>query len=401
MSTEPSSAGFQPASRNGRQDAGATTRRFTFHRLWAIVLKEFIQMKRDRVTFGMMVGIPLMQLVVFGFAINSDPKHLPAAIRSADQGPFARTLVAALKNSGYFTLVEEPATEAEAQRLLQLGDVQFVINIPADFSRDLLRGQRPTILIEADATDPAAVGPAVSATRALADTVFNRDLLGPFTRLQATPGPVNFQIHAHYNPENITQYNIVPGLMGVVLTMTMVVITALAITRERERGTMENLLATPVRPFEVMLGKILPYIAVGYIQVTLILLAANYIFHVPMIGNFALLYAVALLFIAANLAVGITFSTLAQNQLQAVQMAFFFFLPSILLSGFMFPFRGMPDWAQAIGSCLPNTHFLRIARGILLKGNGLAEITPELWPLLIFLIVAMTIGVKRYRQTLD
>lgn len=376
-------------------------RRFTFHRLWAIVLKEFIQMKRDRVTFGMMVGIPLMQLMLFGFAINSDPKHLPTAIRAADQGPFARSLVAALKQSGYFQLVRETASEAEASRLLQLGEVQFVINLPPDFSRQLLRGERPTVLIEADATDPAASGPALAAARTLAATVLNRDLTGPLARLRSREAPVDFQIHAHYNPENITQYNVVPGLMGVVLTMTMVVITALAITRERERGTMENLLSTPVRPFEVMVGKILPYIAVGYIQVTLILLAARFIFNVPMVGNLALIYAVALIFIAANLAVGITFSTLAKNQLQAVQMAFFFFLPSILLSGFMFPFRGMPEWAQWIGSCLPNTHFLRIVRGILLKGSRWDEITPEIWPLLVFLAVAMTIGVKRYRQTLD
>ena len=376
-------------------------RRFTFHRLWAIVLKEFIQMKRDRLTFAMMVGIPLIQLLLFGFAINSDPKHLPTAIRAADQGPFARTLVAALKQSDYFLLVREAVDEAEVQRLLQLGEVQFVINIPEGFTRNLLRGEQPTVLIEADATDPAATGPALAAVRAIADRVLNRDLTGPLARLRAKAGPVNFQIHAHYNPENITQYNVVPGLMGVVLTMTMVVITALAITRERERGTMENLLATPVRPVEVMVGKILPYIAVGYIQMTLILLAARFIFNVPMIGSLALLYAVSLLFIAANLAVGITFSTLAQNQLQAVQMAFFFFLPSILLSGFMFPFRGMPEWAQWIGSALPNTHFLRIARGILLKGNGLAAISPEIWPLLLFLAVAMTIGVKRYRQTLD
>ena len=378
-----------------------STRRFTFHRLWAIVLKEFIQMKRDRVTFGMMVGIPLMQLLLFGFAINTDPKHLPTAIRSADQGPFARTLVAALKQSGYFNLVHESASEAETQRLLQLGEAQFILNIPEDFSRRLLRGERPTVLIEADATDPAATGPSVSAVRAIAETVLDRDLTGPLARLRAKSGPVEFLIHAHYNPENITQFNVVPGLMGVVLTMTMVVITALAITRERERGTMENLLATPVRPFEVMVGKILPYIAVGYIQVTLILLAAHFFFHVPLVGSLPLLYTVSLLFIAANLAVGITFSTLAQNQLQAVQMAFFFFLPSILLSGFMFPFRGMPEWAQWIGACLPNTHFLRIVRGILLKGNGLAEIAPELWPLTLFLVVAMSIGVKRYRQTLD
>jgi len=375
--------------------------RFTLHRFWAIVLKEFIQMKRDRVTFGMMVGIPLMQLLLFGFAINSDPKHLPAAIRAADQGPFARTLVAALRNSDYFRLVGETASEAEVQRLLKLGDVQFVINIPEDFSRKLLRGEQPAVLIEADATDPSAIGPAISALRAIADTVLDRDLTGPLARLRARTGPVDFRIHMHYNPENITQYNVVPGLMGVVLTMTMVVITALAITRERERGTMENLLATPVRPFEVMTGKILPYIAVGYVQVTLILIAAKFIFDVPMVGSFALLYAVSLLFIAANLAVGITFSTLAENQLQAVQMAFFFFLPSILLSGFMFPFRGMPEWAQWIGTCLPNTHFLRIVRGILLKGNGPVEIAPEIWPLLLFLVVAMAVGVKRYRQTLD
>lgn len=375
--------------------------RFTFHRLWAIVLKEFVQMRRDRVTFGMMVGIPLMQLLLFGFAINSDPRHLPTALCLGDQGPYTREFVAALRHSGYFALTHEAATEAEAAALLQRGEVQFVVNIPADFTRRLLRGERPAILLEADASDPAATGPAVAAARALVDTVFDRDLPGPLARLRGRPGPVDFRVHAHYNPENITQYNVVPGLMGVVLTMTMVVITALAITRERERGTMENLLATPVRPFEVMVGKIIPYIVVGYIQITLILLAAHWVFHVPLIGSLGLVYAVAFLFIAANLAVGITFSTLARNQLQAVQMAFFFFLPSILLSGFMFPFRGMPEWAQWLGSCLPLTHFLRVVRGVLLKGSGVAEIAPELWPLLLFLAVAMAVGVKRYRQTLD
>jgi ABC-2 type transport system permease protein len=376
-------------------------RRFTLHRLWAIVLKEFIQMRRDRMTFGMMVGIPLLQLTLFGFAINADPRHLPTALRMADQGPFARTLVAALRQSEYFQLVGEADSEAEAAELLQRGDVQFVINIPEDFSRRLLRGERPTVLVEADATDPAATGPAIAAARALAASVFDRDLTGPLARLRGREGPVNFQIHAHYNPENITQYNVVPGLMGVVLTMTMVIITALAITRERERGTMENLLATPVRPVEVMVGKIIPYIVVGYVQVTLILIAARYLFDVPMVGSLPLIYLIALLFIAANLAMGITFSTLAKNQLQAVQMAFFFFLPSILLSGFMFPFRGMPEWAQWIGTCLPLTHFLRIVRGILLKGNGPYEIAPEIWPLLLFVTIALAVGVKRYRQTLD
>jgi len=400
VNAENKAPGISPDAEAGGRGA-ASTRRFTLYRFWAIVLKEFIQMRRDRATFAMMVGIPLIQLTLFGYAINSDPKHLPTAIRAADQGPFARTLVAALRHSDYFELVREAHTEAEAHDLLQLGDVQFVINIPEDFSRKLLRGERPTVLVEADATDPAATGPALSAVRAIASTVFDRDLTGPLERLRAKDGPVDFSIHAHYNPENITQYNVVPGLMGVVLTMTMVIITSLAITRERERGTMENLLATPVRPFEVMAGKILPYIVVGYIQVTLILVAARLLFAVPMVGSVPLLYAVALPFIASNLAVGITFSTLAKNQLQAVQMAVFFFLPSILLTGFMFPFRGMPLWAQWLGTCLPNTHFLRIVRGVLLKGNGLAEITPELWPIALFLLVAMTIAVKRYRQTLD
>jgi ABC-2 type transport system permease protein len=375
--------------------------RLSLHRLWAVILKEFVQMRRDRVTFAMMIGIPMIQLLLFGFAINSDPKHLPAAVLSADQGPFARTLVATLQNSGYFEIRREVRTEAEAERLLNLGEVQFVIDIPEDFSRKLVRGERPTVLVEADATDPAATGPALSAVQAVGPTAFDRDLTGPLSRLRGRPGPVAFAIHAHYNPENITQYNVVPGLMGVVLTMTMVIITALAITRERERGTMENLLATPVRPTEVMVGKVLPYIAVGYVQMTLIVVAARFVFDVPMLGSLVLLYSAALLFIVANLAVGITFSSLASNQLQAVQMAFFFFLPSILLSGFMFPFRGMPDWAQWIGSCLPLTHFLRIVRGILLKGNGLSEIAPELWPIALFVAVAMTVGIKRYRQTLD
>jgi ABC-2 type transport system permease protein len=379
----------------------APTGRFTVHRLWAMVLKEFIQMRRDRLTFMMMVGIPILQLTLFGFAINSDPKHLPTALRLADQGPFARTLVAEMENSGYFELVRITESEAEVERLLRLGEVQFVINVPEDFTRRVLRGERPTVLVEADATDPAATGPAIAAVRSIADTALDRDLTGPLARLRGRPGPVDFEVHAHYNPENITQYNVVPGLMGVVLTMTMVIITALAITRERERGTMENLLATPVRPFEVMVGKILPYIAVGYVQVTLILIAAKVLFGVPMVGSVVLLYLIALVFIAANLAMGITFSTLAKNQLQAMQMAFFFFLPSILLSGFMFPFRGMPVWAQWIGSCLPLTHFLRIVRGILLKGNGIAEILPEVWPIALFLSVAMAVGVKRYRQTLD
>jgi len=375
-------------------------RRFSFSRLWAIALKEVVQMKRDRATFAMMIGIPLVQLLLFGFAINADPKNLPTLIVDADGGPFARTLVHAMQQSAYFRVIGT-ATEAEAADALQRGDTQFVLNIPVDFTRRILRGEKPAVLLEADATDPAATGPALAALQPVIRTLFARDLPGPLTSLIPEEGPVDFLIHRRYNPEGITQYNIVPGLMGVVLTMTMVIITALAITRERERGTMENLLATPVRPGEVLAGKILPYIIVGYIQITLILIAARWLFAVPFQGSIVLLYTSALLFIAANLAVGITFSTVSTNQLQAVQLAFFFFLPSLLLSGFMFPFRGMPEWAQTLGSALPLTHFLRLVRGVMLKGNGLVESAVHLWPIAIFLAAAWTIALKRYRQTLD
>ena len=374
---------------------------FNWRRFRAIVAKEFIQMRRDRLTFAMMIGIPLVQLILFGYAINSDPKHLPTAVYSADNSVFSRTIVWGLHNSSYFDITREAKNEAEIQKLLAQGTVQFTVDIPVDFSRKLLRGERPDLLLEADATDPSAVGYAIAAINLLTTTVLDRDLTGPLAKLRGMPPPINLMVHQHYNPENITQYNIVPGLMGVMLTMTMIIITALAITRERERGTMENLLSTPARPGEVMIGKIVPYITVGYIQVFLILLASKFLFNVPIVGSVSLLLVLTFLFIVANLAVGITFSTIAKNQLQAVQMAFFFFLPSLLLSGYMFPFRGMPGWAQDIGEMLPLTHYLRVVRGILLKGNGFAEIAPDLWPIALFLVVMLAIGIKRYRQTLD
>jgi len=375
--------------------------RFAWHRFLAVVTKEFIQMRRDRLTFAMMVGIPMIQLILFGFAINSDPKELPTAVLVADHSEFSRSFVRALENSGYFKVTAQPRNEIEAERLIAEGDAQFVVSIPENFARKLARGDRPAILVEADATDPSAVGNAVGALNQLAQTALNRDLQGALQPLQGKPAPFDVQIHHRYNPEGITQYNIVPGLMGVILTMTMIMQTGLAMTRERERGTMENLLATPVRPFEVMAGKIVPYIMVGYIQVTLILLAARLIFGVPILGSVVLLYTVVLAFIAANLSVGLMFSTVAKNQMQAMQMTFFFFLPSMLLSGFMFPFRGMPEWAQNVGSLLPLTHFLRMVRGILLKGNGLMETLPHLWPIGLFLLTVVAIGLKRYRKTLD
>jgi ABC-2 type transport system permease protein len=374
---------------------------FNFHRFWAVVVKEFIQMRRDRLTFGMLVGIPMIQLILFGFAINSNPKHLPTAVFAADNSPFSRTLIWALRNSSYFDLTREAHSAAEIEMMLAEGTVQFAVTVPVDFSRKLLRGEKPDLLLEADATDPSAVGFATAAINELTFSVMDRDLTGPLAKLRGTAAPFNLVTHQLYNPESISQYNIVPGLMGVMLTMTMVMITGLAITRERERGTMENLLSTPVHPGEVLLGKITPYITVGYIQITLILVAAKLVFSVPMVGSVPLLLVLSLMFIVANLAVGITFSTIAKNQLQAVQMAFFFFLPSLLLSGYMFPFRGMPGWAQNIGECLPLTHFLRVVRGILLKGNGFVECAPDLWPIALFLTVMLVVGIKRYRQTLD
>ena len=374
---------------------------FSLQRFFAIVRKEFIQMRRDRLTFGMMVGIPMVQLILFGYAINSNPKHLPTAVYAADNSTFSRTIVWALRNSSYFDLTREAHSAAEINNLLAEGKVQFAVTVPVDFSRKLLRGEKPDLLLEADATDPSAVGFAQAAVSQLATTVINRDLTGPLAKLRSSAPPFNIVSHQHYNPESISQYNIVPGLMGVMLTMTMIIITGLAITRERERGTMENLLSTPVHPGEVIVGKIVPYIMVGYVQVALVLLAAKFLFDVPFIGSVPLLVGLTFLFIVANLAVGITFSTIAKNQLQAVQMAFFFFLPSLLLSGYMFPFRGMPGWAQDIGECLPLTHFLRVVRGILLKGNGLAECAPDLWPIALFVAVMLFIGIKRYRQTLD
>jgi ABC-2 type transport system permease protein len=366
-----------------------------------MVVKEFIQMRRDRMTFGMMVGIPLLQLTLFGFAINSDPKHLPIAVISADDGPQVRTLLYAIRNTDYFDFVTLLPTEADGRRALSRGQVQFVINIPQNFQRDLVRGDRPSILVEADATDPAATSNAIGSMNSLLRTALQNDLKGPLAFLAGTDPPIDLRVHAMYNPDAITQFNIVPGLMGVVLTMTMVIITGLAITRERENGTMENLLSMPTRPLEVLIGKIIPYILVGYIQICLILLAAKFLFNVPMVGSVVLLLAIALIFIAANLAMGITFSTIATNQRQAMQMSMFFFLPSLLLSGFMFPFRGMPRWAQILGEVFPLTHFLRIVRGILLKGNGISEVIPQFWPIALFTVIALTIGVKRYRQTLD
>lgn len=375
--------------------------RLSWRRTLAVFVKEFQQMLRDRLTFAMAVGVPILQLVLFGYAINTDPKGLPTAVVAAQGGPLSRSIVAALQNTGYFRVVASGIAEAEADALIERGEVQFMVVIPPEFERRLLRGEQPPLLVSVDATDPAASGNAIAALNAVATLALAHDLVGPLRTLNPGAPPYELRVHRRYNPEGLSRYNIVPGLIGTILTMTMVMLTSLAMTRERERGTMENLLATPVRPSEVMVGKILPYVVIGYVQLGVILGAAWLLFEVPMEGSFLLLMAMIGVFIVANLAVGFTFSTLARNQLQAMQMTFFFFLPSILLSGFMFPFRGMPRWAQHLGEVLPLTHFLRIVRGILLKGNDAAMLLPELWPMLAFMTLAGVVALKRYRQTLD
>lgn len=374
----------------------------TLSRLFAMIRKEFIQMRRDKTTLAMMVGIPLIQLILFGFAINLNPRNLPTAIVGDDYSTIARRVLVGMENSTYFKFVEPAVSEEKANQLLKTGKVQFVVNFPPNFSKHVVRGEKPEVLLEVDATDPAAIGRAISVFHDLPQYAAIKDeFVGAISDLSNIEVPYKPVIHSVYNPLMITAYNIVPGLLGVVLTMTLVIITALAITKEYELGTMENLLATPLRPLEVMIGKILPYVMVGYVQVIFILCMAKFIFGVPMQGSIVLLLILCFPYITANLSVGLTFSTLASNQLQAVQSAMFFFLPSILLSGFMFPFRGMPMWAQYLGNMLPLTHFLVIVRGILLKGNGFFDVWREIIPISIFMLIAIYIGFKRYRNTLD
>jgi len=370
-------------------------------RTWAMIVKEFVQMRRDRMTFATMIIIPILQLVLFGYAINTDPKQLPTAVLVRDDGPLTRAVLAAMKNSDYFDFRKEVHDPAELDHMLRSWEIQFAVEIPASFERDVRRGDRPSVLVIADATDPVATGTAISALQGLIDTALRRELRGPDDAIEATAPPFQLTLQRRYNPEGITQYNIVPGLLGVVLTMTMMMFTALAVTREIERGTMESLLAMPIRPVEIMIGKIAPFVLVGFVQMTIILGAAHVLFDVPILGSVPLLIALATLFAAANLAVGYTFSTIAENQLQAVQMTFFFFLPNILLSGFMFPYRGMPLWAQAFGEVLPLTHFLRIVRGIMLKGNSFADMRVDVLALVAFMIAAMALALLRFRKTLD
>jgi len=371
---------------------------FSLKRLRALVRKEWAQMTRDALTLRFIILVPVIQLFLFGFAINTNPKNLPTGLLSVDHSKYERTLIAAMQNSGYYE-IRTLASEAEAERALAQGEVLFVIELPANFDRSVDRGDVPSVLIDADASDPSAVGNATAALATIS-TVLNRDL-PPVMRSQPANPAFQFVIHARYNPEQLTVLNIVPGLMCIVLMMSTLFMTTLSITKERERGTMENLLAMPVRPLEVMLAKIMPFVAIGYIQVLIILASSALFFALPMRGSLPLLLVALGFFIAGNLALGITFSTVSANQMQAMQFAQLTLMPSFLLSGFMFPFRGMPVWAQYVGELFPTTHAMRIVRGMLLKGNGLDDILPELWPLALFALVVIGIAVWCYRETLD
>jgi ABC-2 type transport system permease protein len=370
-------------------------------RLWAIVVKEALQLRRDRLTFGMMFGVPIMQLLLFGYAIDTDPHNLPTAVIAADDSTITRSVLGALRSTGYMAFTHRPHSEADANSLLQRGEVQFVVTVPSDFTRRLIRGERAQINIDADATDPLAAANPLAAAQPAIDQALTRDFVGPLASLRPKASAIDVVLQRRYNPEGKSRLNIVPGLLAVILTMTMVMMTALAVTRERERGTMENLLAMPVRPIEVMAGKILPYIALGSVQVVVFMLVAWFLFDVGIEGSEALLGLGTALFITVNLAVGFTISTLTQNQLQAMQASFFFMLPSILLSGFMFPYRGMPRWAQYIGETLPATHYMRIVRGVMLKGADVGDVSTEIAALIAILLVVSALAISRYRVTLD
>jgi ABC-2 type transport system permease protein len=368
-----------------------------WRKTWAMLVKEFIQLKRDRVSFAMIIMIPLVQLMLFGYAINTNPRHLPTAVLLQEHNDLGRSILAALRNTDYFRVTQLPRTEAELDDLLASGRVLFAIEIPADFERKVRRGDKPAMLVAADATDPVAAGTALGALNQVLQTALSHDRDVP----EPPVLPFEIRTHARYNPAGVTQLNIVPGLVGTILTMTMLIFTALSVTREIERGTMESLLAMPITPVEIMLGKIIPYIMVGFVQAAMIIGIGVLLFGVPVIGNLGVLAALSTLFIATNLSIGYTFSTVAQNQLQAMQMSIMFFLPNILLSGFMFPFAGMPVWAQYVGEALPLTHYLRIVRSIMLKGSSLADLRYDTAAMFVLMLIAMTIAVTRFRRTLD
>ena len=373
----------------------------SFSRIKAVLFKEFVQMRRDRTTFAMMVGVPIMQLIMFGFAINSDPRHLPTALIDRDHSTFSRSIIAAVENSTFMDITCRPSTEQAAESLMREGKINFIFIIPENFGRDLVRGENPQVLMVADATDPSATSGAANSLKEIVRSGLRRDLSGALSSVADKPPSVEVVLHKRYNPAGITQYNIIPGLLAIIIAMTMTMITAVAITREKERGTMENLLAMPIKPIEMMTGKIAPYVIIGYVQTVIVLLASEFIFEIPIVGSLLLLFGAVSIYIVVNLMIGFLFSSIADTQMQALQMTFFLLLPQILLSGFLFPFLGMPRWAQYIGEALPATHFMRLMRGIMLKGADGVDLLSSFWPLGVIMVVVGTVAMIRYNETLD
>ena len=372
-------------------------------RMVGLIRKEFTLISRDRGTIAMLVILPVMLLIVFGFAIDLDPKHLPTAIISYDHSPLTRNIVSGLQTSRYFNVVSTNAPFTKIKQQLSSSQISFAIIIPANFTRKFVRGENPQLWVELDGSDPGSSASALSQLPAIANLAINQFVRqGPLSQLSPdVKRTINITTHRLYNESNRSAFNIVPGLIGVLLTITMVMLTSTAITSEFESGTMEMLLSTPLRPTEIILGKIIPYVVLGYLQLTSILLFGKLLIHIPMQGSLLLLYIASAPFIVANLMVGMIFSTLAKTPMQATQLSTFYQLPSMFLSGYVFSFYGMPLWAQTIGSCLPMTYFIRITRGIMLKGNGIQQILPNIIPILLIALGLILLTRIVFKKTLD
>ncbi|KTD40252.1 ABC transporter permease [Legionella parisiensis] len=372
-------------------------------RLGGLIRKEFILVSRDRGTIAMLVILPIMLLILFGFAIEFDPKHLPTTIISYDNSPLTRSYVSSLEASGYFKVIYEGFDENKRNEDFANGKISFAFTIPPNFTRKYVRNENPQLLVEIDGSDPGSSASALSnALPILNQTLdrFNKQGLG-FSSTTHSNRSVDLITHRLYNESNISSYNIVPGLIGVLLTLTLVMLTSTAITSEKETGTMEMLLSTPLKPLEIILGKVIPYIVLGYLQLTSILIFGKVLIHIPTEGSILLLYIAVAPFLIANLMVGMIFSTIARLPMQAMQLSVFFQLPSMFLSGYIFSFYGMPTWAQFLGYCLPMTYFTRIARGILLKGNTLSQIVPNILPILLIAFILIILTGKIFRTKLD
>lgn len=372
-------------------------------RIFGLIRKEFIIISNDRGTIAMLIVLPIMLLILFGFAIRLDPKHLPTAIISYDHTPLIRSFISNLEASQYFKITDTSNNERKKNEEFASGRISISITIPQNFTREYVRGENPQMLVEIDGSDPGSSATALGNVQPILNQAikqFSKNGLGFRARNQSSRD-VNLVIHRLYNESNLSEYNIIPGLIGVLLTLTMVMLTSTAITSEKESGTMEMLLSTPLKSTEIILGKVVPYVLLGYLQLTSVLIFGKLLINLPIEGSLFLLYLAAAPFIIANLMVGMIFSTIAKTPMQSMQLSVFFQLPSMFLSGYIFSFFGMPLWARAIGYCLPMTYFMRIARGILLKANSFAQIVPNIIPIIFICLILIFVTGKIFKTKLD